>query len=104
VVSSESWECRDGLGGCVWGEWAGGISPMRHKFGFLVGGMGVAVAMLSFVATLEADVAHPGPRFNPSAVNRTLKGDRLPLIPGATGANPIEGPRGAKSSEPRTCP
>lgn len=77
---------------------------MRHKLGCLVGGMGVAVAMLSFVATLEADVAHPGPRFDPTAVNRTLKGDRMPLIPGATGANPIKEPRGTQSNQPRTCP
>jgi hypothetical protein len=77
---------------------------MHHKFGYLVGGMGVAVAMLSFVATLEADVAHPGPRFDPGTINRSIKGDRLPLLPGASGANPIEQPRGTKSSQPRNCP
>jgi hypothetical protein len=76
---------------------------MRQKFGYLiVGGMGVAVAMLSFVATLEADVAHPGPQFDPAAVNRTLKGDRMPLIPATSGAAPTE--ERAKSSQPRTCP
>jgi hypothetical protein len=81
---------------------------MRFKLGYLVSGMGVAVAMLSFVATLEADVVHPGvrfdggPRFDPGAVNRTLKGDRLPLIPGARGANPMQAPHDA--NQQRICP
>ena len=74
---------------------------MRFKLGYVVSGMGVAVAMLSFVATLEADVAHPGPQFNPAAINRSLKGDRMPLIPGASGAGPVQEQR---VNQPRTCP
>jgi hypothetical protein len=88
-----------------WGQKRKWINPMRHKHGYLVGGLGVAVAMLSFVVTLEAEVAPPaGPRFDPAAVNRSLKGNRLPLMPATTGANPIGEPRKMESQAPRTCP
>lgn len=77
---------------------------MRHKFRYTAGGLGVAVAVLSFIVTLEAGVATPapsGPRFDPTAVNRSLKGDRLPLIPTTSGANPTQQ---RETAQPRTCP
>jgi hypothetical protein len=65
---------------------------MRRQRGYLFGGLGVAVAMLSMIAALEAQVAtaRPGVGVDRGTVNRALKGDRLPLIPGATGAAPID--------------
>jgi hypothetical protein len=79
---------------------------MSRKFGYLLGGAGMAVAMLAFAVTLEAEVAPPGPRFDPTAVNRTLKSDRLPLIPAATGgARPVMAPSQIKGKSPsRMCP
>jgi hypothetical protein len=77
---------------------------MRGKFGYVAGGLGAVVAMLSFVVTLEAEVAPPGPRFDPAAINRSLKGDRLPLVQGTTGANPVGEQRRSRPTSPRTCP
>lgn len=62
---------------------------MRMQRGYLFGGVGVAVAMLSMVAALEAQVATAPLGVDRGTVNRSLKGDRLPLIPGA-GASPVE--------------
>lgn len=80
---------------------------MRGRFGYLAGGMGAAVALFSFVVTLEAEVAPAatGPRFDPASVNRTLKGSRLPLVPATTGTTrPAGTPREAQPDTPRTCP
>ena len=76
---------------------------MRGQTGYIVGALGMAVAVLSFAVTLEAEVAPAGPRFDPATVNRTLKGGRLPLIPGASGANPIEAPSLREPKSPREC-
>jgi hypothetical protein len=54
--------------------------------------------MLAFLAGLEVQyaLARPSlerPGINPTPINRTLKGDRLPIIPGARGENPMGEPR-----------
>jgi hypothetical protein len=98
---------RDAPGKCFAVEKYKGISPMRRQRGYLYGGLGVAVAMLSMVAALEAQVATARPGVergvDRGSVNRTLKGDRLPLIPGATGAIPIELPRALEPKLPDGC-
>jgi hypothetical protein len=66
---------------------------MRGKFAYIVGASGVAVAMLAFVVTIEAEGIAVGPHFDPASVNRTLKGSRLPLVPGTSGAAPVESSR-----------
>ena len=85
------------------GEKYKGISPMRPQRGYLFGGLGAAVAMLSMVAALEAQVMTARPGVDRGTVNRALKGDRLPLIPGATGASPIELPGARKPKLPNGC-
>jgi hypothetical protein len=65
--------------------------------------MGMAVAMLSFVVTLEAEGVAPGPRFDPGSVNRTLKGSRLPLVPGTSGATPVDAPYVHSPKSPSDC-
>jgi len=68
---------------------AGKIS-MRRQRGYVVGSIGVAVALLSFAVALETEVATATVRsgIDQSTINRALKGDRLPLIPGTSGAKP----------------
>jgi hypothetical protein len=70
---------------------------MHRKSGYLIG-FGGAVAILSFVGSLEVEVAaaRAGVQATPvvqggpvQAINRTLKGDRLPLVPGPTSARPL---------------
>jgi len=64
---------------------------MHRKSGYLVG-FGGAVAMLSFLGSLEIEVAsaRTGVQATPmQAVDRTLKGDRLPLVPGPSSARPV---------------
>jgi hypothetical protein len=52
---------------------------MRRQSRYLITGTGVAAAMLSFVACLEVvEIATARPRSEPQAIDRTLKGDRLP--------------------------
>jgi hypothetical protein len=70
---------------------------MGRHFRFLLGGMGAAVALLSFILALEMSIAVATPSDGAAAhrtaatpVNRALKGDRLPL-PSATGAKTIPG-------------
>jgi hypothetical protein len=72
---------------------------MLRKSGYLVG-FGGAVAMLSFVGSLEVEVAaaRTGVEAAPvvqvapvQAINRSLKGDRLPLVPGPSSARPTNG-------------
>jgi len=67
----------------------------------LVGGAGVVVAMLSFVVALEAQFARARSDIDPMTVNRALKGDRLPIIPGPRGENPAGQPRLPDGCEPR---
>jgi hypothetical protein len=74
---------------------------MRRNFRYVLGGMGAAVALLSFILALEMSIAIATPgdaaatihRLAVTPVNRTLKSDRLPL-PSATGvkAIPASGP------------
>jgi hypothetical protein len=73
----------------------------------------MAVVMLSFAVTLEAQVAPQvvapqaaAPHFDTRAVNRAVKGDRLPFIPTATGGvRPIMAPGPINSnSSARMCP
>jgi hypothetical protein len=74
---------------------------MAHKSRFLVGGVGAAVAVLSFVVGLEVQFAMARPGSEPAAINRSLKGDRQPVSPGAIGenpANPQKLPDGCESS------
>jgi hypothetical protein len=92
-----------GSGKCLSGEKDKGISPMRRQRGYLYGGLGVAVALLSMVAALEAQVASAPSGVERGSVNRALKGDRLPLIPGATGAVPTELPRAREPKLPDGC-
>jgi hypothetical protein len=61
---------------------------MRRRQGYMLGSLGAAFAMLTFVAGLEAHVAMTPSGVERGAINRTIKGDRLPVIPGASGANP----------------
>jgi hypothetical protein len=89
---------------------------MRSKLGYLAGG--AAAAMLSFVVTLEVqDVTlgpptaptgprfETGPRFDPASINRTLKGDRLPLMQGPSGgAIPAAVPSETENGMARICP
>ena len=63
-----------------------------RKSGYFVG-FGAAVAMLSFIASLEVEVAAAdagvqAPMIQTVPVNRTLKGDRLPLILGPSSTRP----------------
>jgi hypothetical protein len=60
--------------------------------------------MLSFVAGLEVQfaLARPSlerPGFDPTPVNRSLKGDRLPAIPGPRSENPAGQPKLPKGCE-----
>jgi hypothetical protein len=93
----------DDPGECHVGEKHKGISSMRRQRGYLYGSLGVAVALLSMVAALEAQVAMAPLGVDRSTVNRALKGDRWPLIPGAIGANPIELPRVREPKLPDGC-
>jgi hypothetical protein len=73
-----------------------------RKSGYLVG-FGGAVAMLSFIASVAVEVAAArggaqatsvqAAPVQAAPVNRTLKGDRLPLIPGPSSA--------ARGNEPK---
>jgi hypothetical protein len=79
------------------------VQVMRQSR-FFVGGAGLAVAMLAFLAGLEVQfaLARPSlerPGINPTPINRSLKGDRLPIIPGARGENPMGEPRLPKGCE-----
>jgi hypothetical protein len=66
---------------------------MRRHSRFLVGCCGVAFAVASFLIGLEVSATTAAPSADRSAtmVNRTLKGDRLPLLPGKS-RNAVNGP------------
>jgi hypothetical protein len=55
---------------------------MRQQFGIWLSGLGAAAAALSIVIAVESEVAAARPGVDPASVNRILKGDRMPLIPG----------------------
>jgi hypothetical protein len=59
-------------------------SSMVRQTGYVVGSLGIAVGMLAFIIGLEMQVATARPGGEPTSVNRVLKGDRLPLVPGAS--------------------
>jgi hypothetical protein len=67
---------------------------MRHS-GYLVGCCGAVFAVASFLIGLEVSstttTAAPSVDQAVSSVNRTLKGDRLPLLPG-TSRNAVNQP------------
>jgi hypothetical protein len=75
---------------------------MRRKSGYVVG-CGAAVAMLSFVASLEVEVAAARTGAEPAPVNRTLKGDRMPLVPGMRSVRPAETRRLSDPKLPDEC-
>src|SRR5262249_36189403 len=56
---------------------------VRHS-GFLVGCAGAVLAVASFLVGLEVSstATTAAPSVEQTTVNRTLKGDRLPLVPG----------------------
>src|SRR2546425_3275334 len=69
-------------------------TPMRPHSRYFIGGLGMAIAMSSFVVALEIPAVSRGPNGpDPGTVSRGLKGDRLPLIPGPSGARPVDDPR-----------
>ncbi|SRR6266568_2192130 len=79
-------------------------TPMRPHSRYFIGGLGMAIAMSSFVVALEISAAPIGPSgADPGQVNRGLKGDRLPLIPGASGARPMDDPRAHEPKLPEMC-
>src|SRR4029453_19130246 len=72
---------------------------MRRHSRYLIGGTGVAAAMLSFVICLEvAEIATALPRSEPQAIDRTLKGDRLPTLPRPSVSPASRMPEGCESS------
>jgi hypothetical protein len=66
---------------------------MRRHSRFFVGCCGAVFAVASFLIGLEVSATTAAPSTDRSAtsVNRTLKGDRLPLIPGRS-RNAVNGP------------
>jgi hypothetical protein len=77
---------------------------MRHPSRYLIGGLGLAVMIASLLVGLEMQLAMARPGAEPTSINgnsinRGLKGDRLPGIPGARGENPSDGPKLPKGCE-----
>jgi hypothetical protein len=80
---------------------------MGHHFRYVLGGLGAAVALLSFILALEMSIAVATPgegaaalhRTAATPVNRVLKGDRLPL-PTATGVKTIPGSGPVEAKKP----
>jgi hypothetical protein len=66
---------------------------MQRHSRFIVGCCGAAFAVASFLIGLEvsATTAAPSADRTVTMVNRTLKGDRLPLLPGKS-RNAVNGP------------
>jgi hypothetical protein len=71
---------------------------MRRNSGYLVGCFGAAFAIASFLIGLEVSSTTAAPSVDPAAssVNRTLKGDRMLLVPG-TSRNAVNGPSQIKA-------
>jgi hypothetical protein len=70
---------------------------MRGGVQFIVGGVSAALIMLSIITGLEVSTATARSGVEPSGkiVNRTQKGDRLPLVP-ALHLNAVNQPREIK--------
>lgn len=66
---------------------------MRRNSGYLVGCCGAVFAVASFVIGLEVSATTAAPSVERAApvVNRTLKSDRMPVIP-AKSRNAVNGP------------
>jgi hypothetical protein len=54
---------------------------MRTRFGYVISGLGGAVAMLALLLTMQMEQATARTGGDSNVVNRTLKGDRLPSPP-----------------------
>ena len=67
---------------------------MRRNSQYVISGLGVVVALGFFVIGLEvsASTVGAGATRAPHQVDRTLKGDRLPLIPERARKNAVNGP------------
>ena len=68
---------------------------MRRNSQYVISGLGVVVALGFFVIGLEVSASTVGSgadRAAPHRVDRTLKGDRLPLIPEKARKNAVNGP------------
>ena len=68
-------------------------APGKRFPGYSAATLGAAVAALSFVATLQLSATTPQ-NAEPMLIDRTLKGDRLQMVPGAAGAG-VERPNPA---------
>jgi hypothetical protein len=62
---------------------------MRPHSAYLFG-VGLALPILALVAGLQVPTVAASPRSPDTAVNRALKGDRLPSILSGTNANPSD--------------
>ena len=67
---------------------------MRRNSQYVISGLGALVALGIFVIGLEvsATTASPAPKQVQQMVDRTLKGDRLPLVPEKARKNAVNGP------------
>ena len=76
---------------------------MRRHSGYFVGCCGAVFAIASFLIGLEVSATTAAPSVDRGAptVNRTLKSDRMPLIPGKS-RNAVNGPLEIKA--PPICP
>ena len=79
---------------------------MRRHSQYLISGLGVAVAAGFFVIGLELSATNAWSVMDPAAlavkhqVDRSLKGDRLPLLPESARKNAVNGP--VEIQPPRT--
>ena len=72
---------------------------MRRHSRYLIAAVGVAAATLSFVVCLEvSEIATARPQSEPQAIDRALKGDRLPTNPRPSGSPASRMPEGCESS------
>ena len=67
---------------------------MRRHSQYVISGLGALVALGFFVIGLKvsATTASPAPKQVQQMVDRTLKGDRLPLVPEKARKNAVNGP------------
>jgi hypothetical protein len=75
---------------------------MRRHFQYFVGCAGAGLLLASFIIALETAAITPAPSAEQigTTVNRTLKGNRLPLIPGKS-LNAVNGPSEIKAPPAR---